>query len=698
MRAKLREGQARGRLQAVPKQTGRENVEEARSAVQQPTAQPRVSRHSGAAAPASHVVVDAPEVRWASALAETAPAVRASGAAPPAAARDPPAGGAVAPAYQPRVSSHAARVEAVAGPSSLVAAPVARREQEWSGPSFPWCVPELRGVGAPPGSAPGDVRSMHLALALALAKRDLARKLQTGVTLEQLAPPSAAQQQPQQQPQQPAEERQQQPATPGQQARRAAKPKRVSQPRAPVPDYVLPPRQVLLPKTPMRQPAARRQAQGAPPVGVDVATELWRLSGMRDPEEMTAVIQRLAKQHVELEMGMRDGYDTAEILLEDGAAAEEEIDRAAAAPLPLRGPGTSVYTRRAAPPRQQARAGRRGGGWDDSPVEQIPLQALRSKRDFLQWPPTKRGGLPAPDGPLPWAPVAPKRRAAPTAAPKRKVGGAGPIRRRQLPAVLEHGTDAADDASWEADEARLQQLTARSAALVHELRTMEHAAPAAVAAQRHVAPLHESQAAEAALSPTTAGQLLAALRDVEAESRVLRARWGLDSVPLDTAGPLRGTALERQRAAKSSSNGSTGKAAAKPRTSAAAAPPVRKPRMPAPSTGAAPASAVGAPLVERVMQGRAAFEAHKRSVPGAALFETLASESGGVDAAVVQEAVVERLLADELRLLASRVAADVKGRDDEAAHEDAEQWLVADVISPGDAAARVSAGGLPTAS
>ena len=119
--------------------------------------------------------------------------------------------------------------------------------------------------------------------------------------------------------------------------------------------------------------------------------------------------------------------------------------------------------------------------------------------------------------------------------------------------------------------------------------------------------------------------------------------------------------------------------------------------MSAPSTGAAPASAVGAPLVERVMQGRAAFEAHTRSVPDAALFEALASESGGVDAAVVQEAVVERLLADELRLLASRVAADV-GRDDEAAHEDAEQWLVADVISPGDAAARVSAGGLPTAS
>ena len=98
------------------------------------------------------------------------------------------------------------------------------------------------------------------------------------------------------------------------------------------------------------------------------------------------------------------------------------------------------------------------------------------------------------------------------------------------------------------------------------------------------------------------------------------------------------------------------------------------------------------------MTGRAAFEAHTRSVPGAALFEALAAESGGVDRAVVQEAVVERLLADELRLLASRVAADVKGRDDEAAHEDAEQWLVADVISPGDAAARVSAGGLPTAS
>ena len=687
MRAKLREGQARGRLQAVPKQTGRENVEEARSAVQQPVAQSRASRHSGAAAPAPHVVADAPEVRWASALAETAPAVRASGAAPQAAARDPPAGGAVAPVYQPRVSHHAARVEAVAGPSGFAAATVARREQQGTGPHFPWCVPELRGVGAPPGFAPGDVKGTHLALALALAKRDLARKLQAGVTLEQLAPPSAAQPPPPPPP--PAEERQQQPATPGQQARRTAKPKRVSQPRAPVPDYVLPPREVLLPKTPMRQPPARRQAQGAQPAGVDVATELWRLSGMRDPEEMTAVIQRLARQHVELEMGMRDGYDAAEVLLEDGAAAAEEMDRAAAAPLPLRGPGTSVCTRRAEPPRQRARAGRRGGGWDDSPAEQIPLQALRSKRDFLQWPPTKRGGLPAPDGPLPWALVAPKRRPAQPAAPKRKVGGAGPIRRRQLPAVLEHGTDAADDASWEADEARLQQLTARTAALVHELRTMEHAAPAAVATSRHLAPAQEPQAAAAALSPTTAGQLLAALRDAEAESRVLRARWGLDSVPLDAAGPLRGTALERQRAAKSSSNGSTGKAAAKPRTSAAAAPPVRKPRVSAPSTGAAPASAVGAPLVERVMQGRAAFEAHKRSVPGAALFETLASESGGVDAAVVQEAVVERLLADELRLLASRVAADV------AVHEDAEQWLV---TSPGDAQARVSAGGLPTAS
>lgn len=568
-------------------------------------------------------------------------------------------------------------------------------QQQGIGHHVPWCVPELRGVGVPPGLAPADVRDTHLALALALAKRDLARKLQAGVTLEQLAPQSAAQQQPPPPPPPAEQQFQQQPATPGQPARRAGRPKRASVPQAPVPDYVLPPREVLLPKTPLRQPRARRQAQGAPPqrAGVDVATELWRLSGMRDPEEMTAVIQRLARQHVELEMGMREGYDTAEVLLEtESHAAAAAAKERAAAPLPLRGPGSSVYTRRAAAPRQPARSAQRGGGWDDSPAAQIPLQALRSKRDFLQWPTTKRGGLPPPDGPLPWAQVAPRRRPAQAAAPKRKVGGAAPIRRgaEQLPAVPEHGLDAEEDASWEADEARLQQLTARTAALVNELRTMEHVAPRQLA-PRHAAPAQEIQAA---LSPKSAGELLAALRDAEAESRVLRARWGLDSVPLNAAGPARGTALERQRAAKSSSSGPAGKAGAKPRTSAA--PPARKSRTSAPRLpDAAPGAAVGVPLVDRVMKGRAAFAEHMGSGPGAALFEPLASV--GADAALVQEAVVERLLADELRLLAARVAADVGGHAaaDDAVHtEDAEQWLVADSSPPGGTQARVSASAL----
>ena len=61
------------------------------------------------------------------------------------------------------------------------------------------------------------------------------------------------------------------------------------------------------------------------------------------------------------------------------------------------------------------------------------------------------------------------------------------------------------------------------------------------------------------LSPRTAAELLAEVRAAEAEARVLRARWGLDAVAVDSSSRLRlrDTGQERRRAAKSSTGSSS---------------------------------------------------------------------------------------------------------------------------------------------
>jgi hypothetical protein len=84
---------------------------------------------------------------------------------------------------------------------------------------------------------------------------------------------------------------------------------------------------------------------------------------------------------------------------------------------------------------------------------------------------------------------------------------------------------------------------------------------------------------------------------------------------------------------------------------------------------------VSAPLVERVLAGRQAFEAHKQGAQGHRL---------PADVTVV-EAVAERLMADELRALAAHIAAEGGAGLEavpEADEEDEAQWLVASPPEP----------------
>ena len=672
MRAKLREGQALGRVRAVARPVESKPAE---------TALPRASRSTTMPAAEADTNADAPVRRSVPELAEVAAHARRSFARtnsflPPAAEPEQPA--AIHPQLAPATrTEHVDVTEPRPYAASERSKPTARTELPLTKPKQ-WCVPELRACGTVARMTGASVLEQHLALALALAKRDLARKLRSGVPLEQLAPPQPARVQPAVAPMDEHEAQEQQAAV-SRATAQAAKSSRVVAKQQHVvlamPQHVLPPRSQLVPKTPARVPAvaqaSRRRAAAVEDDIVsqapsDVAAELWRLSGMRDPEEMTAVIERLAKQHVELELGIRDGYDTTEI-----TTTSQDI----AMPPPLPPPRVSYL----AASRRSAAAvpapTRTAGGWDDSPVQPPPIGVLRSRRDFLQWPQTKRGGLPMPDGPLPWKAPPAKRRPYGTAQSSTAGKSKGQQVRRgavRLPPVSEHPLDAADAAMWDADETRLQQLTARTAALVEELRTMERQASTGVPSTPvtrsapSAAPAPEPRIAMP-LSPRTAAELLAEVRAAEAEARVLRARWGLDAVAVDSSSRLRlrDTGQERRRAAKSSTGSSsygltaTRKSRITIRTAAKPPPPVP----------------VSAPLVERVLAGRQAFEAHKQGAHG----HTLPAD------VTVVEAVAERLMADELRALAAHIAAEEGAGLEavpEADEEDEAQWLVASPPEP----------------
>ena len=347
-----------------------------------------------------------------------------------------------------------------------------------------------------------------------------------------------------------------------------------------------------------------------------------------EPEEIDEVIRRLARQHVQLELGMRS-EETHDNMVHEHQHEPEHAP-----------PGRHHSDRRTvtAPVVVPRRGGPRG--WDDSPVAAPALPVMRTRAALLAWPQTKVNGLPKPDGPLPWlhpaipAPKAAPRRRPPTAPAKRKAPAA--------PAPSRHA--AAEQHAMAQQEAQLFQLSERTIALLHELDG--GAAPAA-AASKH---MRRGAAARTAggrggggggvppslpLSRDAASQLLEALRAAQAQAREVRARWlTADEKPSASAAAAAAGARPLQRWLS--------------RVEPAAPP------------GDSP-SRVSGQLVERVLEGRRAFAEHKRGAQRPGVQVTRRAGLPAQQEPRLVEALAERLLGEELRALAKRFSEDGEG-------------------------------------
>ena len=260
----------------------------------------------------------------------------------------------------------------------------------------------------------------------------------------------------------------------------------------------------------------------------------------------------------------------------------------------------------AAPPPPARRSGPRG--WDDSPAAPLQLPALRSRAAPLAWPATKAGGLAAPDGPLPWERYShnQKPKPGPYAPPKARL----PQRPRSAAATPRERTPL--EARLASAEGRLRRLSEQTEAKLDELRALS----AVLGDARPEQPQQPQQQAQRPASapamrrrapagvPASAA-LLTALEAAERIEATLRRRWLPDANP---------SPRERR------------------------APPAQP-------------SAVTDDIIDRVLQGRDAFAAHKAAGAAAAA----AVGCGAPDSASLAEACAERLLGQALRGLAKDV-------------------------------------------
>ena len=304
-------------------------------------------------------------------------------------------------------------------------------------------------------------------------------------------------------------------------------------------------------------PPARTPARDARPPSyedetLETATRAWRKSraaagGEEDTAALNSIIARLTQQHQDLAEapGRRTLVEAAVASMEERFSSRpQRREKPREAPQPRTAPvyapadtakssaaAAAAAARRAAvaeaartarqlPSREQA------GGWCSTPSQPLQLPELRA-RGLLQWADTKGGrGLPQPVGPTPPWQLWSSYGVRPKPKPARKRAPAPPA-----PAPLSE--TAALHSEWKEDEARVRGLTERSQAFVRELRQED--APGSGAAEHSwddeggpVPPPRPSFPAVA--SPggaASALQLLAQLREAEAEAAKLRQRWAL---------------------------------------------------------------------------------------------------------------------------------------------------------------------------
>ncbi len=274
--------------------------------------------------------------------------------------------------------------------------------------------------------------------------------------------------------------------------------------------------------------------------------------------------------------------------------------------------GAAASTRPRSAPAPQPALPRRSGprGWDDSPAAPLQLPALRSRAAPLAWPATKAGGLAAPDGPLPWeryshnqkpkpGPYAPPKARAPQ---RPRSAAATPRERTPLEARLASAEGRLRRLS-EQTEAKLDELRALSAVL-GDARPQQPQQPPQQQPRPVSAPAARRRGPGAPAGMPASAALLTALEAAERIEATLRRRW----LPEAVASPR-----ERSRPAQP--------------------------------------SAVTDDIIDRVLQGRDAFAAHKAAGAAAAA----AVECGAPDSASLAEACAERLLGQALRGLAKDV-------------------------------------------